>query len=332
MKNMTNIGIIGCGVIGQRRANIVQQLPNFKILSVADINISKARSLGTQLNCSYFNDWKKITSNKDIDAVVVSTTNNNLAKISLDAIKQNKHVFCEKPLGVSITEVEKAVKEAKKRKLIFKTGFTLRFHPSIEKAKLLVDSGKIGKIMFIRGVYGITGRPGYEKEWRANKKISGGGELIDQGIHLIDLSRWFLGNFSRISGQLSNTFWKTSVEDNAFLLLKTKQNQIASLHVSWTEWKNKFSYEIYGTNGYIICNGLGGVYGKEKLIIGKKAPPKKWPPLEKIYFFENSQIAWKNEWHDFIRSIKTNFEPCGSGYDGLEALKIAFKIYRDSKI
>lgn len=321
------VGIIGCGVIGKRRASVIQKLANSKIIAVADTDPKKAKSLGSELNCKYFTNWKKVILDANIDAVIVCTTNNYLAKISLAAMKQNKHVFCEKPLGISVNEVEKVVKESKKRKLIFKTGFTLRFHPSLQKAKTIVDQGKIGKILFIRGRYGITGRSGYEKEWRANKKISGGGELIDQGAHLIDLSRWFLGDFSQVIGQFGNVFWKANVEDNAFLLLKTKKNQIASLHVSWTEWRNLFSFEIYGSKGFVICEGLGGIYGKERLILGKKAPSKKWPPAERVFEYDDSLTAWNNEWKDFVNSVKFHSEPCGSGHDGLESLKIVFSVY-----
>ena len=148
-------------------------------------------------------------------------------------------------------------------KVIFKTGFTLRFHPGIQKIRKLVDENKIGKITFIRCRYGITGRPGYEKEWRANKSLSGGGELIDQGVHVLDLLRWFLGDFSSVKGNIGTLYWDMPVEDNAFGILKSVNDQMASFHVSWSQWDNLFSFEIFGTKGYLKMDGLGGVYGKE---------------------------------------------------------------------
>jgi predicted dehydrogenase len=321
------IGIIGCGVIGSRRAKIINSSTDAKVIAVADTEINRAKSLGDQLKCEYFDNWNKIISRNDVDAVVVCTTNNNLAKISYEAAAHKKHVFCEKPLGTTVDEVKNAVEEASKQKVVFKTGFTLRFHPGIQKIKSIVDSGSIGKILFIRCRYGITGRPGYEKEWRAIQDISGGGELIDQGIHVLDLFRLFLGDFSNVCGSIGTLYWKMKVEDNAFAILTTPSNQIASLHVSWTQWNNIFSLEIFGTEGYLIMEGLGGAYGTEKVIHGKKAPTDKWPPEEKIMTFDNPEVAWQKEWEDFVISIKKGQTPSGSGVDGLEALKLVFKIY-----
>lgn len=325
------IGIIGCGVIGTRRAKIIQSSPNSKVIGVADTDLNRAKLLGTQLGCDYHDDWKNLISNKEIDAVIVSTTNNYLAKISYEAVINNKHVFCEKPLGTNVDDVKKTVEEAKKRNLVFKTGFTLRFHPGMQEVKSIIDKGLIGKILFMRCRYGITGRPGYEKEWRAIPAISGGGELIDQGIHVLDLFRWFLGDFPNVYGSIGNLYWKSDVEDNAFAILTTSSNQIASMHVSWTQWNNLFSFEIFGNDGYVIMEGLGGAYGQEKVVLGKKAPPDKWPPEEKVMTFDNTSICWETEWKDFVISIKNGQIPCGSGEDGLEALKLVFKIYDFAK-
>jgi len=320
------IGIIGCGNIGQKRAKVIQSSTNSEIFAVADTNFKKAQTLGQQFNCKYFNNWNEVLQIPEIDAVVVSTTNNSLAKISLEAAKHGKHIFCEKPLGISILEVKNVINETIKQNIIFKAGLTLRFHPGIQKLREVVADGKIGSILFIRCNYGITGRPGYEKEWRADPNLSGGGELIDQGIHVLDLFRIFLGKFEKISGSIGSLFWESSVEDNAMVTLTTK-NQLASLHVSWTQWDNLFSFEIYGTEGYAKMNGLGGVYGKETVIVGEKAPPEKWPPHETLFTFENPEQCWSDEWDDFVLSIINNSTPNGSGKDGLEALKLVFRIY-----
>lgn len=321
------IGIIGCGIIGKRRADIISSSSTSKVIAVADSDINKSKSLGLALNCRYFDDWKKIISMKEIDAVIISTTNDSLSLISFHAASNGKHIFCEKPLGKNPVEVQLAVEEAQKQNVVFKTGFTLRFHPGIQKIKSIIDKGLIGKILFIRCNYGITGRPGYDKEWRAIPEISGGGELIDQGIHVLDLFRLFLGDFTKICGSIGSLYWNTSVEDNAFAILTTPSKQIASLHVSWTQWNNEFSLEIVGNDGYVIMTGLGGTYGIEKVIIGKKAPPNVWPPEETVFTYEHPEICWQNEWNDFILSITNNQTPFGSGIDGLEALKLVFKIY-----
>jgi len=321
------IGVIGCGVIGQRRSKIINSSKNSKVLAVADVDLEKAKSLGNELNCDYYDNWEKITQNDEIDAVLVSTTGNYLAKISYQVALKGKHIFCEKPLGTNVDEVKRVVEEAKKRNLVFKSGFTLRFHPGIKKIKSIIDQNLIGKIIFVNCKYGITGRPGYEKEWRANPELSGGGELIDQGIHVLDLLRWFMGDFTEVSGSIGTLYWDTSVEDNAFAILKTVDNQMASLHVSWTRWDNLFSLEVFCEQGYIIMNGLGGVYGKETITVGKKAPPDKWPPEETVTVFANPEESWNEEWQEFVSSINNNSEPIGSGKDGLEALKLVFRIY-----
>lgn len=325
------IGVIGCGVIGTRRAKIIQSSSDAKVVAVADTDINKAKSLSSQLGCGYHNDWKNIISNKEIDAIIVSTTNNHLAKISFESVLSGKHVFCEKPLGTNVEEARKAVEEAKRRNLVFKTGFTLRFHPGMQEVRDIIDKELIGRILFMRCRYGITGRPGYENEWRAFPEISGGGELIDQGIHVIDLFRWFLGDFTKVCGSVSTMFWNMKVEDNAFAILTTPSNQIASMHVSWSQWNNLFSFEIFGSEGYVTMEGLGGVYGKETVTLGKKAPPDKWPPEEKVMTFDKPEICWQKEWEEFVNSIKDRTEPLGSGTDGLEALKLVFKIYDFAK-
>ncbi|MDE2589392.1 MAG: Gfo/Idh/MocA family oxidoreductase [Patescibacteria group bacterium] len=325
------IGIVGCGVIGARRAKIIQSSNDAKVIAVADTDISKAKSLGSQLDCKYYDNWKDIISNKEMDAVIVSTTNNHLAEISYEAALNGKHVFCEKPLGTHIEEVKKAVEEAKKRNLVFKTGFTLRFHPGMQEVRSVIDKGLIGRILFMRCRYGITGRPEYEKEWRAFPEISGGGELIDQGVHVIDLFRWFLGDFAKVCGSVSTMYWDMKVEDNAFAILTTQSNQIASMHVSWSQWNNLFSFEIFGNEGYVTMEGLGGVYGKETVIVGKKASPNKWPPEEKVMIFDKPETCWQKEWEEFVNAVKKRSIPSGSGEDGLEALKLVFKIYDYAK-
>ncbi|MDE2591023.1 MAG: Gfo/Idh/MocA family oxidoreductase, partial [Patescibacteria group bacterium] len=158
-----------------------------------------------------------------------------------------------------------------------------------------------------------------------------GGELIDQGIHIIDLFRWFLGDFSKVCGSIGTMYWDMNVEDNAFAILTTPSNQIASMHVSWSQWNNLFSLEIFGSEGYVTMEGLGGVYGKETVTVGKKAPPDSWPPEEKVVTFDKPEICWKNEWEEFVNSIKKGTTPSGSGTDGLEALKLVFKIYDFTK-
>lgn len=319
------IGIIGAGMIGGKRALSATESGD-RIVKVADTNLERAKALSLSYPGSVAtSSWKEVVSDKRIEAVVVSTTHNNLAKISYEALKAGKHVLSEKPLGINVKEVGKCVALARKKKLIYKGGYNHRFHPGISKAKEFFDRGAIGKIIYINGIYGHGGRPGYEKEWRMQKKISGGGELIDQGAHLIDLSLWFYGKMPKqIFGAVSTAFWKINVEDNAFVILKDG-NFVANLHAGWTEWKNRFVFEIYGQKGYLKVNGLGGSYGNETLTQGVRIPGK--APKEKLWTFENKDVSWKKEWQNFKLAINRKAKINGTGSEGLEVLKVIEKIY-----
>jgi predicted dehydrogenase len=207
---------------------------------------------------------------KDVDVVIVSTINKSLVPISVKALQRGKHVLCEKPPGRNLEETKHLCGVAAQSKSKLKVGFNHRHHPAISKAKELIDPGKMGPLYYLRCFYGHGGRPGYDKEWRAAKELSGGGELLDQGIHVADLFRWFLGELEEVYGNTPTYFWNMDVEDNAFALFRTGKNQIALLHTSWTQWKNRFTFEIFGEAGYLIVEGLGGSYGTETLRIGRR--------------------------------------------------------------
>jgi len=134
----------------------------------------------------------------------------------------------------------------------------------------MLERGELGSVYFSRCIYGHGGRPGYEKEWRASKEICGGGELLDQGVHVVDLFRWFMGDFVEAFGYTPTYFWDMEVEDNGFAVFRTEKGQTASMHTSWTQWKNRFTFEVFGEAGYLIVDGLGGSYGVETLTVGKR--------------------------------------------------------------
>jgi predicted dehydrogenase len=275
-----------------------------------------------------FNDCLK---DPRIDIVIVSTTNDKLAEISLAAIKAGKHVLVEKPAARNLKEIKQVNKLAQKNKVMVKVGFNLRYHPALMKAREIVDSGRLGQLMFIRGRYGHGGRVGYEKEWRANPKISGGGELIDQGVHMIDLSRWFLGDFVSVKGQVATYFWDMPVDDNAFFCLTTKKDQIAWIHVSCTEWKNMFSLEIYGKTGKIQIDGLGGSYGIEKLTYYQMLP-QMGPPETTVWEYPGADNSWDLEFKAFVKAINTGGVLNGDIHDAYEALRIVDRIYTGRKM
>jgi predicted dehydrogenase len=208
-------------------------------------------------------------------------------------------------------------------------GYNHRFHPGLRKAREIVDSGALGPLMFLRGRYGHGGRKGYDREWRADPKLSGGGELIDQGVHLIDLASWFLGDFPTIEGHACTLFWDMKVDDNAFLSLRTARGQTAWLHVSCTEWKNMFSLEIYGRDGKISVDGLGGSYGQERLTYYRMLP-QMGPPETQAWEFPAADDSWALETGAFVEDIRLGRAPSPGLQEGVRTLEIVEAIYRKS--
>jgi predicted dehydrogenase len=319
------VAIIGCGLIGEKRA---RSLGNHQLTIVSDINKDRAKFVGNinNRNAIIAENWKEAASHPEVDIVIVSTSNNLLTPIGQFALENNKHVLIEKPGARNSDEIkgffDKSMKSGKK----VKVGFNLRYHPAMIKAKEIISSGEIGELMFIRGRYGHGGRVGYDKEWRANPEISGGGELIDQGVHLIDLSRWFMGDFEKIEGFADTYFWDMKVDDNGFISLRTNKGRAAWLQVSCTEWKNMFCLEIYGKYGKLQIDGLGGSYGVEKLSYYKMSP-EMGPPDTTIWEYPGEDKSWKIEFNGFIDTLENGGKLNGDLNDAYQALRIVDKIY-----
>ena len=325
------IGIVGAGLIGKKRAEAIASLSgNLKVDLVSDIDGEKAGELGRFCGAAPCVDCRELTGRDDIDAVIVATPNKFIQEIALSALEHGKHVLCEKPLGRNAGEAEAIWSKAKERGLILKTGFNHRFHPAIRNAKKIVEDGGVGRIYLMRAVYGHGGRPGYDKEWRASRDICGGGELLDQGVHVIDLFRWFMGEFDEVFGRVATFSWNMEVEDNAFAMFRTVSGQTATMHTSWTQWKNKFLFEIIGEKGYLVVDGLGGSYGMERLVIGKRKVSG-GAPDEEILEFPGPDISWREEMKEFAAAIAGNREPIGSGYDGLMANRLVGAIYESAR-
>lgn len=327
------IALIGAGGIGKRYGNALKKSKEFKLLFVVDTDTTRAKSVAdNHPGCEIFSDWRKLHTKKEVEAVIVATPHVFLSSISIGCLKMGKHVLSEKPGGVSSLEIKKTIQVAKSLELNYMIGFNHRFHESFLLAQKLVSQQKIGKIQFIRSVYGFGGRKGFEREWRHNQKISGGGELIDQGIHMIDMIRLFLGDITAASGFVDSLYWNTQVEDNAFVILKNKK-QLASIHVSWSNWKPTHQFEIYGSEGYIRIEGLGRKYGgEEKVYVGKKDVKNPDHPIEKEYICNpDADQSLVRELVEFGKSIQEKRRPYPSGEDGYEALRVVEKIYRQQK-
>jgi predicted dehydrogenase len=323
-----NYAIVGCGMIGKKR---LAGLPAGSNMVIAcDTNLSRAEELvKIAQNGRAIADFTQAVADSQVDAVIVATINSALAEVSAAAIRAGKHVIVEKPAGISLEQVEELIALAEQHKVCVRVGFNHRYHPAFAKAREIFESGVMGEMMFIRGRYGHGGRIGYDKEWRADPKLSGGGELIDQGIHLIDLAGWFLGEFKKVDGHAATYFWKMPVDDNAFLDLQTAKGQTAWLHVSCTEWKNLFSFEIYGRHTKLHIEGLGGSYGVEKLY-HYQMKPEMGIPDTKVYEFPGPDESWRIEMSKFEEDVRTKRTPDAGLKEAKTALQVVKEIYRKS--
>jgi len=322
------VAIIGCGLMGQKRACA---LGDARLAVVCDAVPERAAALAkSAAGCAAATNWEETVGRPDIDIVVVATPHDLLAPIAAAAAGHGKHVLIEKPGARSVAELDLVAEAARRSGALVRVGFNHRYHRALRKAREIFDSGVLGSLMFIRGRYGHGGRVGYGEEWRAQPAISGGGELIDQGMHLIDLARWFLGEFVKVQGSIATYFWDMAVEDNGFLLLRTARGQTAFLHASCTEWKNLFSFEIYGRTGKLEISGLGGSYGTERLAYYQMLP-EMGPPPTTIWEYPMTDNSWQAEFHDFLEDIRLGRPPEPGIEAAQAALRIVETVYADAE-
>ncbi len=323
------VGLVGAGLQGRRRAPVLYQSSGMQLVVVASARGLSAKALANTAGCEAVVGWERVVARDDLDAILICTPTYLHASIAIAALKKGVHVLCEKPLARTVEEAQAMVAAASANRTLLKCGFNHRHHPGVQQARRWFEQGAIGEPIFARCRYGICGRPGYDKEWRADPVQSGGGHLMEQGIHGIDLARWFLGDFTQATGFIASGYWNMPVEDNAFALFRTARGQIASVHASLTQWKNLFSLEVYGKDGYVNVEGLGGGYGNERAILGKRDFSK--PFTEEVVEYRGADRSWQDEWQEFVNAIKDNREPLGNGQDGLEALRLVHAIYEAAR-
>lgn len=317
-------GIVGCGLIGQKRA-IAAMAGGHEIVAVADLDSTRSEALASKTGAKPTSRFQDVTAS-DVDIVVIATRHDSLASISISAIEAGKHVLVEKPAGRNLAEALQIAAAATRMDKLVKIGFNHRFHPAMQKAKEICDSGALGPILCVRGRYGHGGRIGYDREWRCDPELSGGGELIDQGSHLIDLARWFMGDLSLGYAHLPTLFWKIPVDDNCFLALTRSDGATAWLHASWSEWKNIFSFEISGRDGKLAIDGLGGSYGIERLTYYQMLP-EMGPPETTAWEFPMPDGSWEAEVSAFADAIVNRRKPLGDIDDAVAMHRIIDQAY-----
>lgn len=296
------VAIIGAGLVGTKRAAAIEKIDQLRVAVVCDSDFSRAKKLAARHRAKVLRGWRQAVRDPDVDIVIVATPNRWLLSIALVAVKAKKHVLIEKPGATRASDLRKVLMAAKRAKVGAWVGYNHRFHPAVMKAYKLFKAGKIGQPLYIRGVYGQGGRKGYEKDWRALPHRYGGGEMMDQGSHLIDLFQYFLGRSKLKFASLKKYFWKMPVEDNAIFMLEDQAGRAGFFHTSWTQWKNKFTFEIFGTKGALVVKGLGRSYGPESLTLYTR-PVEGGVPREKTWVWEEGDRSFLIELRHFVKLL-----------------------------
>lgn len=332
MSDRIKVGIIGFGKMGQTRKGVIEHNPDLSLEAVCDPALPAQNEPSEY---KLFRDYRELLK-EDLNAVCVCTPNKFTPEIVTAALKCGKHVFCEKPPGRNPGDIRSIIKaERNNQRLKLKFGFNHRYHGAITEAKSIIESGRLGKILWLRGIYGKSGEANSEKAWRNQREIAGGGILLDQGIHMVDLFRMFCGDFQELKSFVTNSFWNTDVEDNALAIMRNDRGQLGIIHSSATQWKHTFSLEISLEKGYVTISGIllsTLSYGQgERLIVatrlsenGNFAPGN---PREELTYF-NRDHSWELEIDDFVQCIK-NDRPVttGSSQDALKAMEMVYRIY-----
>lgn len=320
------VAVIGCGLIGRKR---VQGLPpTARVAAVADLDRSRAESLAATLPYPVRvaeSVGEALSAAPDL--VIVATVHAALGPTTVAALEGGCHVLVEKP-GAHRMEDLLAVREAAQvAGRCVRVGFNHRFHSSLLRAKELASAGNYGPLMYVRARYGHGGRPGYEREWRAERAVSGGGELVDQGIHLIDLTRFLVGEVDLAFAECRTDFWDMAVEDNAYLALRPRAGGFAWLHASWTEWKNLFSFEVAFHRAKLDMTGLGGSYGTERLALYEMLP-EMGPPRTMIWEWPQPDQSWSLEVSDVLAGLSGRATLGADLEDCIAAFSIVEEAYR----
>jgi 1,5-anhydro-D-fructose reductase (1,5-anhydro-D-mannitol-forming) len=325
---MIKVGIIGYGRMGQTRHEAIVELKKGELIAISEPELDvQYKHL---VNISH----DEIINHPQIDAIIICTPNHLNKLLTIRALNAGKHVFCEKPPAFTAGDVEEIMKaEASSgKKLMY--GFNHRHHDSIIRMKELIDGGTYGKVLWMRGRYGKSVTDDYFNQWRAKKELAGGGILMDQGIHMLDLFLYLTGDFDVVKAEISNLYWHMDVEDNAFVILKdSKTGRVASLHSTMSQWRHLFSLEIFMEKGYMVLNGMitsTMSYGEEVLSVAKNrstAPAATWQDEVITKYITNN--SWRYEMEHFFDAIEKN-QPVtiGNSEDAYKLMHIMDEIYK----
>jgi predicted dehydrogenase len=295
------VGVVGCGLMGRKRS---AALGADRLVGAYDVRPEAATALAAEHGAQACGELEDLFA-LEPDVVIVATSHDRLAGCAVRALKAGAHVLVEKPAGIGVADVDRLAAAAQAAGRVVKVGFNHRFHPAIAQAVDIARSGRFGELLFVRGRYGHGGRIGYDREWRADPATAGGGEMTDQGMHLLDLTHWLLGELPLHSALLRTSYWDMPVEDNAAILLGVPGEHRApwaTLHVTWTEWKNLFSLEITCRTGKLEVQGLQGSYGPQQLTV-HAMKPELGPPDTEVLTYGREDVSWAAEWESVRAAV-----------------------------
>ena len=331
------VGIVGYGVVGKTRFSSILKNTPYQITAISENNAIARADIPK--NIKVFEDYQSLIEHANVDIVFISLPNKFAANATILSLQKGLHVFCEKPPAKTLAELEEVLLVSQKYpdlKLMY--GFNHRFHHSVEEAKLIIEENSLGRLVNMRGVYGKSQMISFnQSDWRTRRDESGGGILLDQGIHMLDLMRYLSGeDFSEIFSFIDNAFWNFDVEDNAYVLMRSSKGVVAQLHSSATQWRHLFNLEITMEKGSLILGGLltgSKSYGDETLTIIRADPENdKGAPRESISKY-NEDVSWDNEIKYFARSLEKKYPITrGSIDDAIETMKLIERIYKADPI
>ncbi len=321
---MIRVGVIGVGSFGEKRALAVKSCRKGNLIAVADANPGRAKDVAKKLNVQGF-DVEAMLSSKDIDAVIVCVPNKYHMPVAVSALKAGKHVLCEKPLARNAEEARKMVEAAKAAGKFLKTGSNHRYFSSVTKAYEIIKSGLISDVISLNGRIGNSGER-LKNSWFWDKEMSGGGAMLDCGCHLLDIARWFMGDFTEASGMITNLYWKECKgEDTATGVFLTKDGKMATINSSWRQLAGYFHFEVNGTEGYIAVDGRFDTHGGDNLYWQSL---KGSGEIDTVNYGQVKPNSYVLELEEFFDAIENNREPKPSGNDGLEVIKMIEAVYK----
>lgn len=324
MNKRLRVVVIGCGYFGQKRIRAcIQATSSIHLVAVVDLDKQKAKKIGTKYKIAFATTLPGVLKQTSCDAAVIAVPNIYHKSCTIEALSLGLHVLCEKPLAPTSRDANDIVRAAKKYKRIVKTGSNHRFFPSIQKAHELICKGNIGKILLFKGSIGNNGEH-VKNDWFWEKRLSGGGTVIDNGCHLIDIARWFMGDFISCVGSVSNVYWKKAlVEDTGTGIFTTKQKQQAIITCSWTQWAGYITIEIWGDKGYIIIDSKNG----DRLIVGNRDNNK----IKTYDVSSTKPSSYQKELEYFTTCIQKNIQPSPSSSDGAAVIHLIESVYKSAK-